>query len=210
MTAPTLVVCDNDILLKLAACDLLEAFPAAMNCVRDDLRVLPSAPRQIPHILKNRSIPHTDAQLKRTIEFIRSCAKVGDAHEDEHMLLNAVEGIDVGEAVLIASTHSMEDFIIATGDKRCLIALAESKKCAAIRSRIAGRVVCLEQVILRLIDSMGFEAVKAKVLPAFECDAALDAAFGSGALSNEEAVIDALSRYIRNLRDATGSLLSDL
>ena len=79
--------------------------------------------------------------------------------------------------------------------------------CQSICRRLAGKVVCFEQVVLRIIDRMGFDAVRTKVIPARHCDTALRAVFGSGLEAKEGSVRDGLAAYIAHLRGETGSLL---
>jgi hypothetical protein len=75
---------------------------------------------------------------------------------------------------------------------------------------LAGRVICFEQMVLLLIRRLGFERVKAQVVPMRECDTALRVCFGSGERATEENVVMALSGYIEDLRGQAPGLLADM
>lgn len=65
----------------------------------------------------------------------------------------------------------------------------------------------MEQVILKLINTQGFDGVLTKVLPVREHDIALRAIFGSGEKATQENVLQALEGYIEDLRRTTDGLL---
>ncbi|RUT03826.1 hypothetical protein DSM106972_047400 [Dulcicalothrix desertica PCC 7102] len=114
--------------------------------------------------------------------------------------------------ILISATKQEESFYLTTGDKRCITALANSTEpsLVAIRERLAGKLVCLEQLILKIINVEGFEVTLIKVLPAREYDKALKAIFGSGERCTQDNVLMALGAYIQDLRDNAHGLLSEI
>ncbi|OKH31990.1 hypothetical protein NIES2101_41110 [Calothrix sp. HK-06] len=114
--------------------------------------------------------------------------------------------------ILISATEHEESFYLTRGDKRCIIALANSNEPAlvAIRERPAGKLVCLEQLILKIITVEGFDVTLVKVIPAREYDKALKAIFGSGERCTQDNVLMALSAYIQDLRDDAQGLLADI
>ena len=72
---------------------------------------------------------------------------------------------------------------------------------------MAGRVICFEQTLLRIIDRIGFDLVRTRVVPARNCDTALRAVFGSGLEATEATVRAGLASYIADLQGQTGDLL---
>ncbi|XZN94361.1 MAG: hypothetical protein ACM65K_15815 [Microcoleus sp.] len=197
---------DNDIILKLAACNLFEEALTSFNLTKADVRVLPSASFKFRKDNRLAKI-YTMVGVERAIEIVKSCVSIEQSpNAAEIEALTAIEGIDAGEAVLFATTDTANKFYILTGDKRCLKALASSSL-KDIKYRISGRVLCFEQIILRLIETCGFAEVKAKVVPVRECDTALKVAFGSGEQSTVENTIFTLQKYIEELRDMTQELL---
>jgi len=119
---------------------------------------------------------------------------------EELQLLAAVDGIDPGEAVLFAATSQFSQYLLATGDKSSLRALVSTPTCRPIAQRICGHVICLEQIVKRVIQHCGFSYVQGKIIPARACDTALRVAFGSGCDATEANVLAALGSYINELR----------
>ncbi|WP_460207312.1 hypothetical protein [Scytonema sp. NUACC21] len=199
---------DNDIILKLVACSLFEEAVTCLGVAETDLRVLSDAKYVFR---KSRRIAQKYPQAIRdsAILIVDRCTKIQPAPSEELQELE-VEGIDPGERILISATKYETSFYLTTGDKRCLTALAAATQLVEIRQRLIGRVVCLEQLILKLIDQKGFDEVLAKVLPAREYDTALKAIFGSGEKATQESVLQALEGYIEDLRKRTEGLLANL
>ena len=204
---------DNDFVLKLAACDLLNETLDVLGLDRSEVYVLPTAKYKIA---KDKRLPARYGEgVGRALTFLASVVEISFTPDpDELVLLSEVKdsetgerSIHEGERVLLASTSGLDDFLLATGDKNCLRALSSAPGCAAIRARCGGRVVCLEQTILWLIDANGFEYVRAKAVPARGCDTALRAAFGSGMDATQENVTLALTAYIEELDQETAGLL---
>jgi len=102
------VIClaDNDIIYKLAACDLLDNALAALSLARTDVYVLPTAK------YKFRITQRSSAQGERRYGaevFVRIRDFLASVRElnvpglpEELQLLAGVDGIDPGEAVLFA------------------------------------------------------------------------------------------------------------
>jgi hypothetical protein len=203
------VICflDNDILLKLSAVDLLDESIAALGFNPEDLRVLDTA-RHVFRRNRKVSTKYSEVVRDRAIEFVKTCQTIVPEVTGEFIVLNRL--LDVGEATLVAATCEVLPFVLMTGDKRCLQVLAAQAELAEVRQRLQGRVICLEQVILRLIQRSGFDWVKARVVPMMACDMALRACFGSGALATETNVVEALEGYIATLRQDAPGLLADL
>ena len=184
-----LIFLDNDVILKLVACNLFWEAVASLKLSPADLWVLESAKFVFK---KNRRAKNKYPQpiLDNAISLVESCTKIKqESSFDEEFQALKIDGIDPGERLLIAATQKAEDFYLATGDKRCLIALAIAKasdfsgtvpSLSEIRKRLSGRVVCFEQLLKKSINHQGFEDVLAKVLPGREYDGSLKAIFGSG------------------------------
>ncbi|MEG5057407.1 hypothetical protein QUB60_17870 [Microcoleus sp. A2-C5] len=200
---------DNDIILKLAACNLFDEALTSFDLTKADVRVLPTAIFKFKKNSTKLAKIYTEVGIQRGIEIVSNCVSIEQAlHSAEFGALNDLEGIDAGEALLFATTKTVNDFYILTGDKKCLRALASSNL-TEIKQRHSRRVFCFEQVILRVIKTCGFEEVREKIVPVRECDTALKAAFGSGPKSTAENTIFILQKYVEELRDQTQQLLTD-
>jgi hypothetical protein len=206
------VIClsDNDVIHKLAACDLAAEALAALGLGFGDVRVLPTAKHKFG-LTKNQAKaeqrygPEVLARIRDLLGRVSEIDVVPPVHELE--VLVETEGIDTGEAILFASAACLGGAMLATGDKRSLRALASSAACRGIAGRIAGRVICLEQIIYKVIGHLGFPRAKEKIVPARGCDTALRAAFGSGEAATEENVLAGLESYIAELRALPVALL---
>jgi hypothetical protein len=191
---------DNDVVEKLAVCDLLDDAISAFDATRADVRVIPTLKFRIwtqTGVLRPKLVRRLgDSVVNRLAEFVGSVGVIDDFSRDDHQLLEDLDEsveIDPGEIVLLAATAVVSDFRLLTGDKRCLRAVATHPACESIANRIRGKVVCFEQIICQIIDRSGFEHVRSKVVPVLHnCDTALRAAFGSGDLATKDNAVACL------------------
>ena len=199
---PVIYLSDNDIVEKLAICDLLDDALTAFDASRPDVFVVPTLKYRIG-IGKARAKAEKrlggDA-VARILDFLSDVQEISDYSPEDHQTLDDLVGIDPGEAILLSATGVFEDYRLLTGDKRCVRTVATDPGCQRIAQRIQGRVVCLEQIFRRLIVRFGFDYVLDKVVPVLYCDNALRTAFGSGIHSTEANVVACLQSYIDELR----------
>lgn len=204
---------DNDIVEKLAICDLLDEALAAFDATRSDVLVIPTLKHRIGiGTPRPKTVKRLGAEVAaRLMEFIASVGEITDYSAQDHELLENLDEsveIDPGEIVLLSATGNRAEYLVLTGDKRWIRAVATCPECAEIAKRIQGKVVCFEQVIRRIIDHAGFEIVRAKVVPVMNtCDTALRAAFGSGARATESNSVACLQSYITEIRNFPLDLL---
>jgi hypothetical protein len=164
---------DNDIILKLVACQLLDDAITALNLTKSDLRVLPTA-RFVFKGKRDQGSQYPDCVWAEAIEFVESCATANyhffekDSLDELQQLAQFKDDIQEGEAALIVATRLEPDFLLLSGDKRCIKALASIPQ--PIYRRLCGQVICLEQLILKLLYILEFESLQSKVLPMAECD----------------------------------------
>lgn len=204
---------DNDIILKLAVCDLLAEAVAALDSTYGEVYVLNSAKYKLisPNKPLRGKVKPDEPAYERLQEFFGAVREIDSVPApDEQLAFDDVPGIDAGEAVLFSATTHHPDARVATSDKRSLVALATAggPVCDGVCVRLAGRVVCFEQIVLRLIDRRGFDWVRDRAVPARGCDTALRLVFGSGLTADETGVRSGLASYINDLRDSTGGLLA--
>jgi hypothetical protein len=201
---------DNDVILKLTTYRMLNQALDCLEIDRSDIRVLESA--RFVFGSKKLQKKYSAETLLSAIEFVKSCATISAQDNDEYRLLEkqAKNDIDPGEATLIAATFHESASLLATGDKRCLQALATIESLELIHKKLQGRVICLEQIICKLIETQGFDWVLEKVLPNLDCDKALKSAFGSGSNSQYDTVLETLNSYIQDLQTTSSGILSYL
>ncbi len=207
-----ILFCDNDILLKLAACDLLDDALESLGVDAQDVRVLPTA-KWVFDVVRNRAKgeeKYGRAIHQRICSFLQKAPEINPPCPHELQLLDDVMNVDPGDAILISGTVGFTEYLLATGDKRCLTALACNERCRPIAERLRGHVICLEQIIKKSIQQFGFERIKKKVVPAVDCDTALRAVFGTGLDAVEANVIRDLDAYIQELRAIEVDMLGNL
>ena len=203
---------DNDIIHKLAACDLLDDALAALSLARTDVYVLPTAKYKFG--IAQRNVARAERQygaevFARIRDFLASVREINvPGLPQELQLLASVDGVDPGEAVLFAATSQFNQYFLATGDKSSLRALASTPVCRSIAQRLCGHVICFEQIIKRVIQHCGFSYVRGKVIPARAFDTALRVAFWSGHDAIEANVLAVLDSYINELRSLSIDLLA--
>jgi hypothetical protein len=201
---------DNDVILKLTTYRMLDEALDCLKIDRSDIRVLESA-RFVFDSQKLRK-KHSEETLLFATEFVKKCPKIATQDSEEYRLLEKQikNDIDPGEATLIAATFQESASLLATGDKRCLKALANTECLDFIHKGLQGRVICLEQIICKSIETQGFDWVLERVLPNLDCDKALKSAFGSGSNSQSGTVLETLNVYIQDLQKTSSGILSDL
>jgi hypothetical protein len=202
-----LCLSDTDLVLKLAAMNIATEAFEAFGVERREIRITPELPRYLQF---RAPAKHPIETVRRALAFIKGLKLVPDADLDYVERLGSVpDSIQYGERVLLASTARIRaDFVIATGDKKCLRALAVAPDCEPIRERLKNRCVCFEQLVLGTVKMRGFEWVNKRAGTGCRCDECTMQAFGNGLGGIDEATCCRwLDGFIEELRGETGSLL---
>ena len=194
---------DNDVILKLVTCDLFDEAIAAFEIDRSNIHVLETA--RFSFRTKKTKKNYSEAVIEKAIATIKDFYTV-EAQADNPLFDLKIPDMD-DELKLIVAASAEPSFYFATGDKRCLRALTGITELATMREKLSGRVICLEQIITKIIQVYGFEVVKQKIIPARSCDKVLQAAFGSGEKTEERNTLEALNAYINEIEQKCPSLL---
>jgi hypothetical protein len=187
---------DNDIIIKLAALDLLDLFSSLLSDEDAEVACLAS----LPYRLAKKPL-EAHAQT-RIVRFVSSCRKLDRAYLaelqidlDNQELLSTCPGIDAGEAQLLSAALAEPDSVVLTGDKRCLTALCQSSATMPLVPKLQGRVLILDDV-------------KSRALNGVHCDTAIRASFGSGPKAEEGNVISTLQSYVREIDNCCPGILA--
>ena len=194
---------DNDVILKLVTCDLFDEAIAAFEIDRSNIHVLETA--RFSFRTKKTKKNYSEAVIEKAIATIKDFHTV-EAQADNPLFDLKIPDMD-DELKLIVAASAEPSFYFATGDKRCLRALTGITELATMREKLSGRVICLEQIITKIIQVYGFEVVKQKIVPARTCDKVLQAAFGSGEKTKERNTLKALNAYINEIEQKCPFLL---
>lgn len=198
-----MILFDNDVIHKLALCDLLENAQILIQSTHE-IYVLDTA----KYVLKTKTQPQSEIGktcYARIEQFLSKTHPYVPQQLDIISQLTSVKNIDAGEAILIAALVSRHESLFFTGDKRCLIALTHSQFYHVYLTELTGKAICLEQILLWLIDKLGFQEVYTKILPSRDCDKMLKAVFTASA--TQASVISGLNSYLDDLKRNTDKLL---
>lgn len=118
--------------------------------------------------------------------------------------MSKFSSLDVGEQTLLAVfVENSDNAKILTGDKRALREIATiASQDKYLHNALLNRVVCLEMILLALIDQFGFHADNQKVMLNNSVDSALKMSFGR----NEQHAIEALNSYITSIKSEVSCL----
>jgi hypothetical protein len=173
-----------------------------------DVRYLPTAPYWLGLAGKKacRYPPEVQDRLRAFLAAAQACS--ADPAADD-LILPKVDDIDAGEAILLAQAARSGGSLLAMGDKRCIRALVATPTCSEFVSMLAGRVLCLEQLLLRAIAQLGFDEVKQRVVGSNQValDTAVRAAFGSGMQADATNSCGSLEQRVKNLAADAGGML---
>jgi hypothetical protein len=205
---------DNDIILKLATCNLFGETLTTLDIDYAQVNILTTAKYKFKALGKQKKRESAfNYNIEEALKVTKNCSEISEDKVNQDILikLQDIEGIDGGEAILISYVSYLNQqgnpSYLLTGDKRCLKALANSGM-TEITQHLNHKVWCLEQLILKNIEEHGFDCVKQNIVPVRDCDTALKAAFGSGELATLEGSTEALKTYLQDLRQNTGNLLN--
>jgi hypothetical protein len=211
---------DNDVLKKLVTFDLFDETVKLFGASNEQVNVLETAKYKFQgdweKVKKGKSRKPEDqlVNYERTVELAETLPQIAITEVDITLFeqLTSFEGIDQGEAILtiyvtqILQKDKSSQALILTHDKNFLRTLAKVEL-PVVQTVFPHRFWCLEQLILRDIEAYGFEVIRDKIVPVRDCDQAIKAVFGSGALSTSENSLTTLNSYIETLRKETGNLL---
>ncbi|HET6251630.1 MAG TPA: hypothetical protein VFE47_28350 [Tepidisphaeraceae bacterium] len=205
---------DSDVIWKLAQFELFAEALVVLDAEKKDLRCLPELGFQ----LRRDSIykKHTIEVVERVRQFIKGIKVINNADPDEQVILqnaeatyqNRVERIDGGEQTLFIATKVLTVSIIVTHDKKALRTLANDSSCTGIYERVKGRVLCFEQLVIMMIDQIGYKKIQSKIGPRCEYDDAMRVCFANGKPDFAESDCKTwLNDYINKLVSAAPGLV---
>ena len=198
---------DTDIVLKLAACNLLTPMLQVLGVMRQEVYVVREEAYFVYRYDADVLNDYPEVARTRALKFINNVHNilVPDNVSEEQAYMERA-GIDAGEQAIFGATREYQDFQVITADRKALRALAHADGCGGICARMNGRVVSLEQILLRLIAHIDFASLQAQILPCASYDGAFDLPFVAGNTRAEAETL--LHRRVALLREQTGALLS--
>ena len=191
-----ILLADNDIVLKLAGCHLLNIFQEII-CPNNELIFLtPSAQFSLPsQIAKKLEKDSGKNEINAFLQKVSVSYLEAEVNHDIVAKLAKTPQIDKGEVQLFAQAYLNSSAYIATGDKNSLKALLNSSELIDVSAALQQRVYTLENSLLILMKEIGFEKVSQSILERCIKDKVLDMAFGND--RDENHAIACLSAYTK-------------
>ncbi|NJN73369.1 MAG: hypothetical protein HC799_11460 [Limnothrix sp. RL_2_0] len=209
---------DNDILKKLATFQLFDSTLKIFHITYQNVKILGTAKYKFRNsrkkIKSGRSRQASDEVINwdRLIRLTETLPCIENTEIDLNLFaqLSEYKDIDAGEAELVCQAISLiqKDKLaqIFTGDKRFIKALAKVDL-QPVHDALKNRILCLEQIVLKNIENLGFEEIRHLVAPVRECDKSIKSVFGSGIHTDKDNAVSTLNGYISDLRKDSNSLL---
>lgn len=193
-----ILLSDNDIVLKLAGCGLLNQFFEILEAESQDILIATNAGYALPKQAK-RKLKNDDA-IEAVNQFVKD---VGRVPVVDSLLLGAIQDfnhMDGGESLLMIAAHENPAAYLATGDKRCLRSLIDnqfSEPLNHVFKSLQQRVYCLETALMLLIEKTSYDIVNKMVINRCVEDGVLGIAFGQE--RDNHHAIECLKSYCRDL-----------
>jgi hypothetical protein len=179
---------DVDVVLKLARCGFLGCLPELLGVAAGEIKIqhLASLKGRVSKLTK-------ESQRKELAAFCAAhsvIAGAADVARQEALLLG---GMDSGEALLFAEAEATGG-IVVTGDKRAIRKYVELST-PAQRAKV--KVICWEQLLLRVFQLRGYEDLRQGCCEALESDGVLRLAFTNGLATPKEHALKCIQSYLR-------------
>jgi hypothetical protein len=193
---------DRDVVSKLAACGFLPLIATLLGKPEQNLKIRYIASLKYSLARPGKKLANKTYQrhLEKFCQSHRSIAGSTNIHREQELLSGSM---DPGEAVLFAEAEETGGAVV-TGDKVALKAYLRVSN-SAQRSKI--KVVCWEQLLLRVHKTKGYEALRAGCCEGIESDKLLSLAFSNGLATQEEHALEAFQSYLRAVEKHSSDIL---
>lgn len=195
---------DVDVVLKLARCGFLPWLPELLGVAKDEINIQYLASLKARLTRPSKKLTNAVHQ-QHVAEFCTAHSIVGvaaDITRQEELLQS---GMDPGEALLFAEAEATGGTVV-TGDKRSLAHYARFSS-RAQQAKI--KVVCWEQLLFRVHQLKGYDALKQGCCEGMGSDGLLSLAFSSGLATQEEQALAALESYLNGIKAHSGDILAE-
>lgn len=204
MTRSRILLLDTDLFVLMAGANLIVPALDALGCEAENTRRLDA----LPHMLRKGRL--TRQYPKGVLEKAAAwCERIGSVEKRPSVKLEKllIEHVDPGEAQLLATVAELKDGLIATGDKRACEAVATAPSLSEIRSRLVGKVLCLESILALLVESVGFDAVANALVPVRASNRTLRLLLPESSATDEDHFRAGLASYLEDMKRRAGALL---
>jgi hypothetical protein len=200
---------DNDIILKAACYGLTDALWSNLGRMRQ-VGVLGAARYVLTRAIDRATLLRDKEEVRVEAFAFLDAATVLEPTKIELTLAAEMEALaqrqalalDAGESQLAAMTTERAITALETGDKRAVNAYERLLDHLEALAPLAGRVRCLEQLLLRLVTEGEVDAVARAICTEPHVDKAMSICFGcySQESTSKETVLAGLASYIEDAR----------
>lgn len=210
----TTTAVDNDVLIKLAAYRLLDDGLGMLG----DVSVLGAALYVVPNAIARHerlvdratAIEHWVSAAERVEALEPSAEELELASRIEERALRSGLPMDAGESQLFAIAARRAFDLLVTGDKRAINSAERLRDTVVDLGELDARVLCLEQVVLRLVAVLGGDVVKAAICSEPGADRAVSICMQCAIEGYVGAAChEALLSYVADVRRSAPLLLAD-
>lgn len=203
-----LVLVDADVISKLAHWELLDYLPQAFTVPWHSLATMPSLRYRAQRAIeKSDKLFCTHAAARAALDAINRMGPLPEMVDPEFIVAaQRIPELDPGEAVLLATAVANPRAYVLTGDKRALAASVSSGDVLQ-SERLNGRLICLEQFILHILNQIGLDQLRIRLCREPRLDRAITAVMGSTCTASEADVRQGLGSYISDAKANSGQLL---
>ncbi len=201
-----ILLVDSDMFVILAGAGVLETVANLLGFQLADLRRLDPLPHQLK---KSRKFQEKYFKPVRD-KALAWCDKVKSITErpendDALQRLAAADRIDEGEALLFGLMAEQELYLLASGDKVAMRALAKGTGLEDIRRAVSGKIICLESVVKLLIEKVGTSRTATAFAPLRDSNGTLRVLFSQGEQTTQEDCLAGIASYLNALIKDVGS-----
>jgi hypothetical protein len=199
-----LLLIDTDMLVLLGGSDTLLAALELLGFQAAQTRRLAAAVHQLE---RGRSFKdaYAGSVLQAALRAARTVEPIREQPADPLLLdrLAGTSGVDLGEAELFALLAEHEGYYLTTGDRRSIVALATNENLAAVRERVAARIVCLESILRLLVARNGAKAT-ALAFHALRTHKTIAVLLSDSQAQSNEVCLQGIDSYLNDLIRKTG------
>jgi hypothetical protein len=207
------IALDNDILHKGSGYGLLREIIDAIPTQANEVGVLQTAKFVVRDKLRKAKLNDALLEFEQIIEQMQCLEPTESearlAAKFEYEALRANLNVDSGESLLCAVVITRSFTKLVTGDKRAIKSLELLASSCGDVKKLAGKIVCLEQLILRIIQKTNAETVRHTICTRPSLDKTLSICFSCASPEiGSESWLQCLSIYVEEIRAGAPTLLA--
>lgn len=205
-----ILLVDNDALLKLSAYDLFEEALGCLHFIPQQVYILATAKYKLLPAKSRLKLCKEEEVADRLEAIIASVNEFSEEQIINPEIIDTLldyQGIDAGEALLIAYAIQIQQSLLLTGDKKALDALT-AIALENITVQLRNRICVLEVLFLKMIET-DFPHIQLKVRSKPGVDTTMSFIFGRSLPGTRESALDGLRSHITHMKELGNNLLMD-